>query len=93
MERSGTTSIVNLKAICPKANNQPFSQLEFNKKDPLHNNKPSITWWEGLHDEHCESRWELVINQSRYRSFEIPGVPFKFIIVSGQIYYRKNVEY
>lgn len=86
------TSTIDLKAIAPNANNKPYSSLEYVPSDPLNGNRPTITWWEGKHYDDCESRYEIVLTQARQKKFEIPGISYKFIVVSGTIYYRKNVE-
>lgn len=85
-------STVNLKVLYPQANNQRYSELEFVSCDGLNGDKPSLTWWEGHDAGKCEARWEMVVSNHRQLRFEIPGIPFKFIIVNGEIYYRRNVE-
>lgn len=85
-------STVNLKAICPIACTAPFSELEYRATDELNGGNSSVTWWTGESYDNCEARWEIIFLQSRQKRFEIPGIPFKFMLVNGEIYYRRNVE-
>lgn len=85
-------STVNLKLLAPRACNDPYSELEYTNKDPLNNNKASVTWWTGPNSDDCDGRYEIVFKQTRQKMFEIPGIPYKFIVVSNKIFYRRNVE-
>lgn len=85
-------SKVNLKLIARSATPQPFSELEYVANDPLSPGWATVTWWIGTDYDNCESRWEIQFKQARQKKFEIPGVPYKFMLVNGEIYYRRNVE-
>lgn len=80
------SSTVDVKALIPSITPHPFCELEYIPADR------TLNLWEGRSFDHCECRWERTIAQARQLAFEIPGVPYHFILVSGKIYYRKNGE-
>ena len=86
------TSTVDLKALYPQATTAPYAELEYCAKDPLCNNRPSVTFWHGKSVDHCEAHYETILRQGRQKQFLIPGIPYVFMVVNGKIYYRKNVE-
>lgn len=85
-------STVNLKLLFPQSCTAPYGEIEYRAMDDLEEGLASITWWTGESFHNCEERWSIRLNQARQKQFEIPGIPFKFIIVNGEIYYRRNVE-
>lgn len=48
----------------------------------------AVTLWVGPDEDSGEGLWEQHIPQGRQKKFEVPGVPYLFIIVSGKLYYR-----
>lgn len=89
---------LNLRTLCA-ASTQPFSMLEYQVSDPLNGGNPTITWWEGASSEACEAGYVIILRRQqkgpvaiRTKKFEVPGVPFSFIIACDALYYRRNVE-
>lgn len=85
-------STVNLKQLQPSCSGHPYTELEYLASDPLNGGKASVTMWVGPNCDDCESKYEICFTQARQKRFEIPGIPFKFVLVNGTIYYRRNVE-
>lgn len=88
----GKVSTVNLKKLVPYYSKFPHCELEYMAADPLNEGKPSLTVWEGTDSENKDGKYEVVVTNSRQLRFELPEIPFKFVLVNGEIYYRRNVE-
>lgn len=79
-------SCVDLKALYPQCTTKPFAELELEVKNGI----STITMWVGQSYGHSEAHWEKEVKQTRSRKFEIPGIPYHFVIVHKTIYYRRN---
>lgn len=79
------TSTVDVKALFPYVTSHPFAELEYNPADK------KLNLWVGRGYDNCEAKWECSVHQSCRFAFAVPGIPYRFILVSGTIYYRKNV--
>ena len=92
-------STVDMRVLAPTATTKPYSELEYLKSDPLNDGNPSVTWWTGEGHDNCEAEYEIVLKRQqkgatviRTKQFEIPSIPYKFIVVNDKLYYRRNVE-
>lgn len=85
-------STVNLKSLYPQYTTKPYCEIEYLATDPLCESSASISVWVGTAYDNCECSFEEPFSAVRQKQFEIPGVPFKFVLVNGTIYYRRNTE-
>lgn len=79
-------STVDLKALYPQYTAQSFAELELISENGI----SILTMWTGKSYDNCEVHWEKEVKQTRSRKFEIPGIPYHFVIVHKTIYYRRN---
>ena len=83
-----TLSRVDMKQLYPQCTREEYASLELMREGT----QLSLVLWYGKSEDHCQGNWWQSIPQARQRAFEIPGIPFRFIVVSNKIYYRRNVE-
>lgn len=82
-QRQPKTSTINLKGMPGIHLPEPFAELEY---DPI---RREITLWRGRAWDHCEGSWCYEdVKQARQMKFTVPGIPYQFVLLSGQLYCR-----
>lgn len=82
-------STVDIKAIYPQVTKHASATLVLVDHP---GGKLTLELYCGPAFDNSECDWEMPIRQSRTKQFEIPKIPYKFVVVNHTIFYRKNVE-